>query len=476
MKLHEILLRPTDVLFFRDGRPMAGSLAGHTAAWPLPDVTSHALHAALHRAGLEGVHAHRIGSGGQITGGRNRKFGSVVTAGPFPVRHDGAWFFPRPKDAQLNGSTEVTLLPLASFPGTADGSSWRASSLPQPLEHAVANRFKAEKELGGEPWISREAFEAYLRSSPLPLGPAHFLADESLADHESSLGIAIDAATQTAEEGKIYSAHYLRLRDGFRMGVVAGAEDKEFRHPEHGNDLVKTLINGHPPQIVVGGQQRICTAQARLAAELPWPKGLSRNADFCRLPNGNFTVKWILLSPAVWPEIPAIKRDGSPQAPHPGGWLPNWVFVDWNPEAREARTNPRNGAVLLTAGPGVRKSQRKKTVPGDQIAARLVAAVVPKPLVVTGWSLKGEPGETAGGGGAKPTHLAVPAGAVYYFETTSAENAARLAVVLNWHGNSQGAEITNRRSTLLGEKGYGLGLCGTWNFLENVAGRSSSRS
>jgi len=35
-----ILLEPTDVLFFRDGRPMAGSLAGHGAAWPLPNVVN----------------------------------------------------------------------------------------------------------------------------------------------------------------------------------------------------------------------------------------------------------------------------------------------------------------------------------------------------------------------------------------------------------------------------------------------------
>ena len=37
--INTILLQPTDVLFFRDGRPMEGSLAGHGAAWPLPNVT-----------------------------------------------------------------------------------------------------------------------------------------------------------------------------------------------------------------------------------------------------------------------------------------------------------------------------------------------------------------------------------------------------------------------------------------------------
>ena len=74
--------------------------------------------------------------------------------------------------------------------------------------------------------------------------------------------------------------------------------------------------------------------------------------------------------------------------------------------------------------------------------------------------------------GAKSTHLAVPADAVYYFEagpnpeldTTAEQEAQKLAAALNWHGDTAGTTIKNRRSTLLGEKGFGLGVCGTWRF------------
>ncbi len=48
--MNTILLQPTDVLFFRDGRPMTGSLAGHGAAWPLPNVINAAVHAGLTEA------------------------------------------------------------------------------------------------------------------------------------------------------------------------------------------------------------------------------------------------------------------------------------------------------------------------------------------------------------------------------------------------------------------------------------------
>ncbi|MBE2202955.1 MAG: hypothetical protein IAE94_01250, partial [Chthoniobacterales bacterium] len=111
--MNTLLLEPTDILFFRDGRPMSGSLAGHGAAWPLPTVTNAALHAALHRAAINGTHGHdhHHRNGERITDAR--KFGSLVTVGPFPVLRSGAWLFPRPLDAGQPGSTATTYLPLA---------------------------------------------------------------------------------------------------------------------------------------------------------------------------------------------------------------------------------------------------------------------------------------------------------------------------------------------------------------------------
>jgi len=176
-----------------------------------------------------------------------------------------------------------------------------------------------------------------------------------------------------------------------------------------------------------------------------------------------------LLSPAIWPEIPAgTSKRGTATRFHPGGWLPNWIC-------------PQTGAVLLRAvDEAERRRRRQLNAAGEgyqtdagnagEIPARLVAAIVPKPLVVTGWALPSplDPGRTAGGG-AKSTHLAVPAGAVYYFTAPSAEAAVKLAAALNWHGSAHGVDIANRRSTLLGEKGYGLGVCGTWQFIGDVA-------
>jgi hypothetical protein len=105
---------------------------------------------------------------------------------------------------------------------------------------------------------------------------------------------------------------------------------------------------------------------------------------------------------------------------------------------------------------------------GEAIEARLVAALVPKPIAVTGWALPNE--VTGEEGGAQSTHMGVAAGSIYYFETGSMQEALKLAAVLNWHGEGDGATVINRRSTLLGEKGFGLGVCGTWSYFPDIPG------
>ena len=96
---------------------------------------------------------------------------------------------------------------------------------------------------------------------------------------------------------------------------------------------------------------------------------------------------------------------------------------------------------------------------GQPIEAKLVAAHIGKPEIISGWA-QGKRG------GAKSTLLAVPAGSVYYFEASSDEQAQKLVSVLNWKSNKDSSSSVNRRSALMGEKGYGIGVCAPWQFLE----------
>ena len=426
--MNTILLHPSDVLFFRDGRPMGGASSGQGAAWPLPNVINHAFHAALHRAGFDGIHKHVPGRSSsrrdfsdtnRDTNGRS--FGSLTSAGPFPVCTNGdghTWFFPRPADADDSGKTVL-------FPVKPLGTS----SLPRPLIYAVGSSQPPSKEPPRN-WWNKAAWNLYLGGSKVSslMGPALSKDDTDFADTEHGYGIEIDAETSSVVDGQFYSAHYLRLRPGWALGVLSEARDKELDE-----DLIVKLLNGADHRIITGGQQRVCTAECRTLQQLPLPVGG---------PITGTRVKWVLLTPAIFPEIDH----------HTGGWLPSWV--------------DNNGAVQLLDGPGKNAAKRRKVDVGKRIQATLVAAITGKPVPVSGYALPITSDPDRQEGGAKSTHLAVPAGATYYFETNSPEDAQKLADALNWHGRqSESSTIYNRRSTLMGEKGFGLGVCSSWDFL-----------
>lgn len=457
--MHTLYLTPTDVLYFRDGRPMDGAFSGHGAAWPLPQIAHQALHAALHRGFPEprlqdGEHLHFAGrnikvniSGKPTNRDETRKyrFGEITTVGPFPVCPDGKWLFPCPADAQGGDNLNVT-----HFPNTSAEVGW--SSLPTPLKYPVSSALPPSKDTNAKNWIAGEAYQNYLNGNTVEKNWGY--KDSDFSDTESQIGIAIDPETGTTGqgdvEGQIYSAQYLRLREGWRMGLYAGGIQK---NQNGGNvDFVARLFE-RENKIVVGGQQRVCSVE-RNEFQLKLPLGLTQAEQF-KSADGKYRVKWVLLTPAIYPET---------QNPaHSGGWLPNWI-------------NPADGKVMLVhGGMGKAKAERMrrhgKTVKeGDPINAHLVAAIIPKPIVITGWSLGLNPitedkNQPAPKQGAKSTHLAVAAGAVYYFETDSAVDAANLATALNWHGKSTTVDskaTINRRSAIWGEKGYGIGVCGTW--------------
>lgn len=444
--MNTLLLQPSDVLFFRDGRPMSGALTGNGAAWPLPHTLNAALHAALWRSSLGQKPWRHVAKKRRTKENTKRTpFGGLQSVGPFPVRGTGEnaqWFFPRPADAQSKGSVSITALP--THLSTGDNSS-----LPRPLLCGVGSRTPPSKE-AHEPWLSLSAFHHYLNDEAPAPASDDFLNDDSIHSREHRIGIGIDPVTGSQNKTDFYTAHYLRLQQDWRLGLLT-----ECREPTcvGAADLTRHLFE-RDQHITVGGQQRSCTAEFQphdWESPMPLPMGL--NTGFTEHTPGEHLVKWVLLTPSIWPAIDGDngKRDrfDQPIHKHPGGWLPNWV-------------HPTEGSVLLTSGPGKAKAERLKLEAGKPIAARLVAAIVPKPVVVTGYGLAHETLEQHSG--PKSTHLAVPPGAVYYFSAKSRADAEALAAALNWHGSSPGNEVRNHRSTLCGEKGFGIGLCGTWHY------------
>jgi len=469
-------ITPEDVLFFRDGRPMeagAGS-GGHGARWPEPSVIFDALHAALHRAlpqREEWEHRHDWARSSQRPhkGDQSQRFGSLATAGPFPMR-EGAWFFPRPQDVTTEDRLAPTLLPMKNPGGHSD--------LPTPLRHPLASLAEPSKE-EPSPWWTKQAIEAYLSGGDkLPAQPWAF-SDDSLFAREWHTGIAIDPDTQTTGRGeaagRIYSAQYLRLRDGVTLGIHATMPMKN-GHPDGRKERLTELFPAHRT-LIVGGQQRACQVEPLESQNKT--VALERLLPLSQRITGE-RIKWLLLSPAVFP---AIADDKPNISAHPGGWLPNWVAPADNFCIRQGdkMVEVPSGQVLLKGEPPrgrgeSREAWRDRVRMGRFLDCRLVAARIPKPIVLTGWTERlhllehaKADGDESLRHGPRPTLLAVPAGAVYYFEGTEAPH---LAEVLSWHGGQ--AEniqaIQHRRSTLMGEKGFGLGVCGTWSFYEDAKG------
>lgn len=442
MSHHLLKLCPTDVLFFRDGRPMEGSSAGHGAAWPLPNVLSSAIHHALRRADHSDLHQHRPARNGKILSEdretKGREFGSLQTAGPFPIDKKGQWLFPRPADADKKQSAETTHCPLSD--SVTGSSSSLLGNLCPVVSKQAPNKDKAER------WISATAYHAYLTGSG-SLGENDFYNDDKLFAAEHNIGIGIDPDTDSQDGERFYSASYLRLKDGIQLGLIGHCLDKGSQGNSAGHDLIAdTFPNSNSEtHILAGGQQRTCTVKRETQEKLPLP--LAPQIEGKR-------VRWTLLTPAIFPHLSVSEKNATE---HPGGWLPTWIHpVTMKVQLKDPQASVR--------GNESRESWRKRVAALPAIDATLIASSIPRALTVTGWALSDS--DDAGNlmpGGARATHLAVPAGAVYYFEASSEEEARKLAVALNWHGLSQGSEIQNRRSSLMGEKGFGLGVCSNWH-------------
>jgi CRISPR-associated protein Cmr3 len=441
MSHHLLKLCPTDVLFFRDGRPMEGSSSGKGAAWPLPNVLSSAIHHAMRRADLADLHQHRSARNGKILSPdretKGREFGSLKTAGPFPVVGD-QWLFPRPSDADKKQSSETTHCPLIA---PVDGS---ASSLPGDLFPVVSKQAPSKDK--AERWITAAAYIAYLNGSSSP-GKDDFFNDEQLFAAEHNIGIGIDPDTDSQDGERFYSASYLRLKSGVQLGLIGHCMDKGSQSKSADHDLIaETFPNSNSEtHILAGGQQRTCTVKRETWEKLPLPLGPQIDGK---------RVRWTLLTPAIFPHLSVSEKNTTE---HPGGWLPTWV----HPESMKVQLKDPQASVR---GSESREGWRQRVSALPAIDASLVATSIPRAVTVTGWALSDS--DAAGNlmpGGARATHLAVPAGAVYYFEASSEEDARKLAAALNWHGLSNGSEIQNRRSSLMGEKGFGLGVCSNWH-------------
>jgi len=419
------LLEPLDVLFFRDARPMAaGQGTGHGSRQPLPSTLHEALRAALlYSWGDKSAEAHS----------RNNFVKRASTPTPTNVGH-GAFQSLRLSGPFLHGLRERQAdQDDTAWSGVPECHKHADLRLPLPLDVVIADRARLEvlhpipdanaapfpflpvspvaatKDTPSRFWTPLQ-LAAYLASTHTDFTP---LSRSHLFEDEHRVGVELTDDTLTAREGQLYAASYLRPRRHTRFWFAADIPDRR-------RDKEIALLN-QLDFLLFGGDRRL----ARV-----WNHGHAPKLDIS-MPDfeahGFRRVKWVLLTPAIFA----------------GGWLPGWVDTDSLSVKLRVVQRPERATRRKARCNGL-----KFDVAADQappIEATLVSVCLGRAQPITGWDLLNE--------SAKPTQLAVPAGSVFYFECPTPKDAHLLGTALH----------LRPRSDALGEKGFGLGVCGTWS-------------
>lgn len=430
---YKITFNPRDVLYFRDGRPLGGAADGNGAQWPLPSVWHSAVLSAFHRTFSDEEistyakthqHARRGEKDRNFQKLKRTKavFGGTKTLGPFPQK-DGKLFFPIPADLLLNEEGDAPAKPAQLLPTELPADC--DSNLPSPLKYVLWKEIKpTKKELGQ--WISEDGLKKYLagKIDELTLG-TDLVKNSDLFDTEARPGIGIDADTGTTKDGAFYAAEYMRLKPGVELVATVDAISVG-RNGE--TDLwEKFEKKSDRSGLIFGGQRGL--AWTETSAE-------TKDAEDIVPPAPQVSgklVKWTLLTPALFN----------------AGWRPHFVDESGNVRLK----------VIPERKPGQsREAWREAVKTAPDIVATLVAARIAKGIPTSGWKINASEVDknsgNDGGGAPKATRLLVPAGSVFYFECDSESDAQNLVAALHGKG----------KSGLLGEQGYGLGICSAWSF------------
>jgi len=376
MTTRDLLIEPTDILFFRDAIPMsAGQGQGGGVRLPLPSTMHGAFRASLH-----------LDSGTSVTGrnqqGRPKdaprgehvdfsqyqqqktiasaRYQSLQLQGPLPWHKDYGLLFPIPLDLCWNKDK----IPEAAL------KLLEKSSVDKPLTHIPVSPVPPQK-AGESGWWTTKQYEAYLKGDfsidlkPIPTG--------DLWQAEYRVGVEISPETYGSVEGQLYASNVMRFDE--KTSLWSRAILKNPKNDETG-EFTKLQW------LLLGGERRLARLQNLESNKTVLPEAVKLRE------NGPWLIKWVLVTPSIFI----------------GGYMPGWIV---------------DGDVML---------QLTENGEKQPIKAKLISHCVGKPMTISGRDLMGEH--------PKPTRLAVAPGAVYYFKCESLEDARKLTTALHWKPRS----------------------------------------
>ena len=423
--MNPVLIEAADVLFFRDAVPMsAGQGKGAGCRLPFPSTLHEGLRASLLRA--HGIQAPTKGEPGRPRGARRagnwhadghdgktfiatKAFRSLRTQGPLPWHDKTGVLLPVPMDV-ARGPDRLVRLQLAWQPAASPRQVLGAPSAYAPPCLPVATT-PPDKHGVVSGWWTVAQMKAYLSGDGQGAPPCPDftpIETKTLWTAEHRVGVEIECSSAAAKQGQLYAGTYLRPDKGTRFAAwvdvadparVAGAEAEARRRERRQLEEL--------PSLLLGGEFRLARLQQKGPGGDPLPDPIAPLRPLPTLPrhNGPCLLKWVLATPGIFAH----------------GSLPGWCS---------------DSNVERTGGP-LPVGQVCLDLPGR---AQLVSWCLGKPRAVSGWDIVENR--------AKPTLLAVPEGAVYYFLCDSTATGAALAAKLHWQP----------RSDFYGEKGCGYGF------------------
>lgn len=276
-----LFLRPVDVWLFRDGRPFdAGSAHRAESLFPpYPTTVQGAIRS--HQLTLKGI---GFTDKGKIkeTVGTSKDYLNLKLRGPFLARiKDGTVerLYPQPADAIFDETnTSLSQLKIGEVP---DGVS-TSSSLPKLL--GLQQDSGKQKQTY---WLTETDLLKYLGKESVT-----GMEKDSLYETEDRIGIGIEKShNRVVEEGMLYEAQYIRLKEDVGLLVEMSGFDNESEWEKDG-------------VLQLGGESRAAQYQAVQVDTLP------------KVPRAKRLVIY-LATPALFE----------------GGWQPKWDdYFEGNPE------------------------------------------------------------------------------------------------------------------------------------------------
>ncbi len=411
----QILIEPSDVLLFRDGRPFSAE-DGHRARSifpPTPNTIQGVIRSKVLADRCGRYQEYKNGCWGcpeqnnctipneigRPAANGKGNYGEMYLKGALIAKYqppDVTAYFPVPADVvqvkeKNNSATSPQLQSLKPLQQQLPGQN----DLPFSLLPLWTPETRPVEAIEGY-WTHKEMSDYLLGKCP-----NDFTKVKELYDKEARLGIEVDNSKQTVREGRLYQAEFVRCQD--KVGLYLEIE---------GIKQLSATPDSDRGIMAIGGENR--AASYLKTPKLDWGNLNNQLKDSFKDSCG---FKIYLATPGIFENNNFDSQKGQ-------GWLPSWL-----------KTEIINGTVYI-------KGEY------NGIFVELVAAAIGRYQTIGGWDIAYNR--------QKPTHRAVPAGSVYYFTTTASPE--KVLKAFHWQNL---AEDEQERQI-----GYGLSLVGIWNYCQ----------